>query len=75
MKEIIIALVLAIVAAVMIENYLDYRKNKMLENNAKAVATLIVYNAKTEIIATASGIFISPDGKLEVFGIRGRSAK
>ena len=63
-KEIIIALVLAIVAAVMIEFYLDYSKKNMLENNAKAVAKLIVYNAKKEIISTASGVFISPDGKL-----------
>ena len=63
-KEIIIALVLAIVAAAMIEFYLDYSKKNMLENNAKAVAKLIVYNAKKEVISTASGVFISPDGKL-----------
>lgn len=63
-KEIIIALVLAIVAAVMLEFYLDYNKKKMLENNEKAIAKLIIYNAKKEIISTASGIFISPDGKL-----------
>jgi tetratricopeptide (TPR) repeat protein len=64
MKEIIIALVLAITAGVIIEYYLDYSKKNMLENNSKAVATLIVYDAKKEIISTASGIFISPDGTL-----------
>jgi tetratricopeptide (TPR) repeat protein len=64
LKEIIIAFVLAIVAAIIIEVYLDHSRNKMLENNTKAVATLMVYNAKAELIASASGIFISSDGNL-----------
>lgn len=63
-KEIIIALVLAIVAAILIEYHLDYAKKKAIEENAKAIATLKVYDSKMQTITIASGIFISADGKL-----------
>jgi tetratricopeptide (TPR) repeat protein len=67
-RELLIALVLAIVAAVLYEPCKDYIKKwalkKALETNGKAVAKLFVYDAKGDVIATASGIFISSDGHL-----------
>jgi predicted negative regulator of RcsB-dependent stress response len=63
-KELIIAFVLAIVAAVSIEIYLEQHKMAVMENNSRAIAKLIVYNSKMDQIGTASGIFISSDGKL-----------
>lgn len=63
-KELLIAFILAIVAAVILEVYIGNVKRKRMENNAKAVATLLVYNSKSEQVATASGVFISSDGRL-----------
>jgi len=37
---------------------------KVLNSNSKAVAKLFVFDAKGDVIATASGIFISSDGRL-----------
>jgi S1-C subfamily serine protease len=63
-KEIIIALILAIAAAVGLEAYYEYAKTTMLKRNTRGTATLIVYNSKGEQIGTATGVFISADGKL-----------
>jgi tetratricopeptide (TPR) repeat protein len=63
-KECVIAFLLAIVAAIAIEVYLQHHKLMVMENNAKAVAKLYAYDSKMDEIATASGIFISADGKL-----------
>jgi tetratricopeptide (TPR) repeat protein len=67
-RGLLIAFVLAIVAAVLYKPCKDYvtkrASKKTLENNAKAIATLTVYDAKGDVIARASGIFTSPDGRL-----------
>jgi tetratricopeptide (TPR) repeat protein len=63
-KELVIAFVLAIIAAIAIEIYLQHHRTMVMESNAKAIAKLYVYDSKRELIATASGIFISSDGKL-----------
>jgi len=63
-KELIIAIVLAIVAAVAIDIYYEHRRAVIMENNAKAIATVFVYDSKNNQIASGSGVFISPDGKL-----------
>jgi S1-C subfamily serine protease len=67
-RELLVALVLAIVAAVLYEPCKDYVKawalKKVLNSNSKAVAKLLVFDAKGNIIATASGIFTSSDGRL-----------
>jgi S1-C subfamily serine protease len=67
-RELLIAFVLAIVAAVLYEPCKEYVTKrtfkKALENNGKAIAKLIVFDAKGDVIATESGIFTSPDGRL-----------
>jgi S1-C subfamily serine protease len=63
-KEIFIALVLAVVAAIAIEIYKDYERQSVLENNKKLVAKIIVSDNDGNIICRGSGVFISPDGKL-----------
>jgi len=64
MKEIMIALILAIVAAAGLEAYAEYAKSTMLKRNTRGTATLIVYNSKGVKIGTATGVFISADGQL-----------
>jgi hypothetical protein len=63
-KEIFIALVLAIVAAIGVEIYDDLEKQSVLKNNSKAIATIIVLDKEGNKIGTGSGVFISADGKL-----------
>ena len=67
-RELLIGLVLAIVAAVLYEPCKDYIQKwalrKTLERSSKAVAKLFVFDATGKQIATASGIFISSDGRL-----------
>lgn len=64
LKELIIAIVLAVVAAVAIDMIFEYRRAVIMENNAKAIAKILVYDSKGQQIATGSGVFISADGKL-----------
>lgn len=63
-RELIIAFVLAVIAAVLYEPVKDFIAKRALQNASKAVAELIIRDAKGKYIATASGVFISPDGLL-----------
>jgi S1-C subfamily serine protease len=63
-KEITVALVLAVIAAVLIDLYRDRVRFKALQNNLKAVATLRVYDQQHKVVALGSGFFITSDGLL-----------
>jgi S1-C subfamily serine protease len=63
-KELIIAFVLAVVAAVLIDVYREHSQEQILKSNRAAVAELFAYNAKGEPLGTGSGLFIHPDGTL-----------
>lgn len=67
-REIVIALVLAILAAFMADPFLDWYKersnDKLIENNQKAIAKITVYGKNHEQVSQGSGFFVSNDGKL-----------
>jgi len=63
-KEIIIALVLAIIAAILLEYFHASIKQNKLNANLKAVAVVIAADKQGNILNQGSGIFISPNGKL-----------
>ncbi len=63
-KEIIIALILAFIAGVVIEKYLDRNKTIILSENSEAIATIISLDRQGNTIATGSGIFLDSKGKL-----------
>lgn len=67
-KEIVIALLLAIIAAVMIDPYLEEHKEQsaqeILSNNLKAIAVITVFDSKHDVIGQGSGFFYSSDGRL-----------
>jgi tetratricopeptide (TPR) repeat protein len=63
-RELLIALVLAIVAAVLYEPCKDFLAKRALQRASKAVAKLFIQDANGKPIGTASGVFISPDGLL-----------
>ena len=61
-KEIIIALVLAILAAVIIEWWIHWSKKQAIHRNLKAIATILVYGKDHKIISQGSGFFINSTG-------------
>lgn len=67
-REIIIALVLAVIAAFMADPFLDWYKeqsnDKIIETNKKAIAVITVYDKNHEEVGQGSGFFVSSDGKL-----------
>ncbi len=63
-KEIIIALVLALVAAIWVEKNIESVHQNLLKQNLKAVAIVVVYDSNGNIADTGSGIFVSSDGTL-----------
>ena len=64
LKEITIALVLAVVAAIAIDRYQHYIRTQTTLANLKAVATLDVLDSKGATISQGSGFFIKPNGVL-----------
>jgi|SRR5208283_2373251 len=63
-KEIAIALILAVVAAGVYEYVTDKIKASHLNNNKKAVATVLVYDKNGKPLAQGSGVFIDNKGTL-----------
>ena len=67
-KEIVIALALAIVAAVIIDplwaKHEKRLKQQAIENDLKAVATLEVLDSRNKLVGQGSGFFITPSGLL-----------
>jgi len=63
-KDIIIALTLAIVAALAIEPAKGTIAGYILQNDEKAVATIIAYDKNSNPISYGSGFFIKSDGLL-----------
>jgi tetratricopeptide (TPR) repeat protein len=61
-KEIFIALVLAIIAAIFIEIFQEKRGEETLRKNQKAVAMVGVYDANGELYGQGSGIFVARNG-------------
>ena len=61
-KEIFIALVLAVIAAIAIERFQDKRQEWIVHKNQKAVATVVVYDANGEPFGQGSGIFVAHKG-------------
>jgi S1-C subfamily serine protease len=64
LREIAVALVLAVVAAVVIDAYRNKIRSETLQNNLKAVATLAVYDSQDKVIGQGTGFFITPTGLL-----------
>jgi len=64
LKEIVVALVLAIVAAVLIERYEKNLQTEILEQNLKAVACLEISDKQQRVVGLGSGVFVTPTGKL-----------
>jgi S1-C subfamily serine protease len=64
LKEITIALVLALVAAIAIDRYQHYIRTQSTLANLKAVATLVALDSKGDTISQGSGFFIKPNGIL-----------
>lgn len=63
-KEIIIALIFAFIAAVVLEVWNNYSNQQAIENNKRAVATVVVYDSGKKAIAQGSGFFINSSGRL-----------
>lgn len=63
-KELVIALVFAIVAAIGIEWWKGWSNRKAIDNNLKAVATLVVFDRKGIALRQGSGFFINSTGLL-----------
>jgi S1-C subfamily serine protease len=63
-KEITIALVLAVVAAIAIDRYYKRVRTETMENNRKAVATLTTFDANGHAIGQGTGFFITNNGVL-----------
>jgi TPR repeat protein len=64
LKEIIIALILAVIAAVLIEKYSESSKRNRITENSKAIATVVPLDKDRKPIGQGSGIFITPNGAL-----------
>ena len=61
-KELLIALVLAIVAAIGFERWEGWSYQKAINNNLNAVATIVVYDRAGRPISQGSGFFINSSG-------------
>lgn len=60
-REILIALILAVLAAVAIEGFNERTKTNIIQNAAKAVATVETYDKNGQPLSQGSGVFISSD--------------
>jgi S1-C subfamily serine protease len=63
-KEIVIALILALVAAFVIEIYKHEVHKRNIQDNKKAVATVFVYDKDKNPLGQGSGVFINASGLL-----------
>ena len=63
-KELIIALVLAILAGVIIEWWGHWSRKQALQHNLKAIATILAYGRDNKVIGQGSGFFINSTGLL-----------
>jgi len=63
-KEIIIALIFALIAAVIYEKYNKWQQEIVLENDTKAVAIIETFDKDNNLIGQGSGVFTKPDGTL-----------
>jgi len=63
-KEIAIALVLAVVAAIAIDRYYKWERSEMMQNNRKAVATLTTFDESGSAVEQGTGFFITNNGVL-----------
>jgi S1-C subfamily serine protease len=63
-KEIVIALILAFIAAIVIEIYFHEVHKRNVQANKKAVATVFVYDKDRNPLAQGSGVFINANGLL-----------
>ena len=64
LKEILIALVLAVIAAITIEVYNNEAHKNNIEVNRKAIATIVAYDKDGKAVAQGSGVFINATGLL-----------
>lgn len=64
LKEIMIALALAVLAAIAIDRYQHYIREQTQRTNLKAVATLVALDSKGDTIGQGSGFFIKTTGVL-----------
>lgn len=63
-RDILIAAILAVIAAVGLDIYRHYEQQQATMNNLKAVATLYAKDKDGKVIGQASGIFVKPTGVL-----------
>lgn len=63
-KEIVVALILAILAAVVLDWYSEKSTDQILDANSKAIAVITTYDKKGERLGQGSGFFMSKDGVL-----------
>jgi len=63
-KEIAIAFVLAVVAAIAIDRYYKWERSETMRNNRKAVATLTTYDASGHAVEQGTGFFVTNNGVL-----------
>lgn len=63
-KEIIIAFILAVVAAIIYENFKEETSSQILRNNSKAMATIFAGADDNPDAALGSGFFVNPEGLL-----------
>ena len=63
-REIAIALVLAVVAAVVVDRYYKWVRTETMQNNRKAVATLTTFDASGRAVEQGTGFFITNSGVL-----------
>lgn len=63
-KEIIIALILAVVAAIALEYYNQFNRNSAIDQDSKAIVTIIALDSKGNAIGQGSGFFVSSDGRV-----------
>ena len=63
-KEILIALVFAVIVAVVFENISEKTGEEILDHNVEAVATVIAYDKDGKPLSQGSGFFINSEGVL-----------
>lgn len=63
-KEIIIGLILALIVAVAIKVYKSEVHKNNIQVNKKAVATVLAYDKKGNLLSQGSGLFIDATGRL-----------
>lgn len=61
-KELIIALVLAVIVAFVIEILTAYERVKTIKNNLKAIALIVTHNQEKGLVVQGSGFFINRNG-------------